>query len=73
MPLKSGKRRHCSRIPQGKVPRAIFERRFGVEVLYQDALDYLLPTAYAEAVKKQAFIPSIALKSILSKWRKGRI
>ena len=27
---------------KGKVPRAIFERRFGVEALYEDALDILL-------------------------------
>ncbi len=37
---------------KGKVPRAIFEKRFGVEVLYEDAIDILLPTAYADAVKE---------------------
>lgn len=37
---------------KGKVPRPIFEKRFGVEVLYEDALDILLPTAYADAVKE---------------------
>ncbi|MGO4108008.1 trigger factor [Paenibacillus sp. YAF4_2] len=36
---------------KGKVPRAMFESRFGVESLYQDAIDILLPTAYEEAVK----------------------
>lgn len=35
---------------KGKVPRVIFEGRFGVEVLYQDALDILLPEAYTNAV-----------------------
>ncbi|MCY0875085.1 MAG: trigger factor [Firmicutes bacterium] len=35
---------------KGKVPRRIFEARFGVESLYQDALDILLPEAYSGAV-----------------------
>lgn len=35
---------------KGKVPRKIFEARFGVESLYQDALDILLPEAYSGAV-----------------------
>lgn len=34
---------------KGKVPRQIFEQRFGVEALYQDAVDILLPKAYSEA------------------------
>lgn len=42
---------------KGKVPRAIFERRFGVESLYQDAIDILLPDAYADAVKEADIIP----------------
>lgn len=35
---------------KGKVPRQIFEQRFGVEALYQDAVDILLPKAYSEAI-----------------------
>ncbi len=42
---------------KGKVPRAIFEKRFGVESLYQDAVDILLPTAYADAVKEADITP----------------
>jgi trigger factor len=42
---------------KGKVPRFIFENRFGVEVLYNDALDILLPEAYAEAVKETKIEP----------------
>lgn len=42
---------------KGKVPRGLFEKRFGVEVLYQDAVDYLLPSAYAEAVKETGIEP----------------
>jgi trigger factor len=42
---------------KGKVPRAIFEKRFGVEALYQDALDILLPEAYAKAVEETGIEP----------------
>jgi trigger factor len=42
---------------KGKVPRAIFEKRFGVEALYQDALDILLPETYEEAVKETGIEP----------------
>ncbi|MFB9327274.1 trigger factor [Paenibacillus aurantiacus] len=37
---------------KGKVPRAMFEKRFGVESLYQDAIDILLPTAYTAALQE---------------------
>ncbi|QYR23353.1 trigger factor [Paenibacillus sp. sptzw28] len=42
---------------KGKVPRGIFESRFGVESLYQDAIDILLPDAYSEAVKETGIVP----------------
>lgn len=42
---------------KGKVPRAMFEKRFGAESLYQDALDILLPEAYMEAVAEAGIIP----------------
>ncbi|KGX93452.1 trigger factor [Pontibacillus halophilus JSM 076056 = DSM 19796] len=42
---------------KGKVPRKIFEQRFGVESLYQDALDILLPDAYGEAVEETNITP----------------
>lgn len=42
---------------KGKVPRAMFEKRFGVESLYQDALDILLPEAYMEAVEEAGIFP----------------
>jgi trigger factor len=42
---------------KGKVPRKIFEARFGVESLYQDALDIILPEAYTEAVKETGIDP----------------
>lgn len=42
---------------KGKVPRKIFEQRFGVEALYQDALDLLLPSAYSEAIDETGIEP----------------
>ncbi|MBD8501192.1 trigger factor [Paenibacillus arenosi] len=42
---------------KGKVPRTIFEAKYGVESLYQDAIDILLPKAYAEAVKETSIQP----------------
>lgn len=42
---------------KGKVPRSMFEKRFGVESLYQDALDILLPEAYMEAVAEAGITP----------------
>ncbi|WP_078379494.1 trigger factor [Sutcliffiella halmapala] len=42
---------------KGKVPRGMFEQRFGVEVLYQDALDIILPEAYAKAVTETGIEP----------------
>lgn len=42
---------------KGKVPRMIFEQRFGVESLYQDALDFILPEAYAAAIDETGIEP----------------
>ena len=42
---------------KGKVPRPIFEQRFGVEALYQDAVDIILPSAYSEAVDQTGIFP----------------
>ncbi|RFU65908.1 trigger factor [Peribacillus glennii] len=42
---------------KGKMPRQMFEKRFGVESLYQDALDIILPDAYADAVEEAGISP----------------
>ena len=42
---------------KGKVPRPIFEQRFGLEALYQDAVDILLPEAYGEAIEETGIKP----------------
>ncbi|UUI38251.1 trigger factor [Oceanobacillus oncorhynchi] len=48
---------------KGKIPRSIFEKRFGVESLYQDAVDIVLPSAYSKAVDEAEIFP-IAQPSI---------
>ncbi|EDZ57125.1 trigger factor [Bacillus cereus H3081.97] len=42
---------------KGKMPRPLFEQRFGVESLYQDALDIILPKAYGEAIDEAGIFP----------------
>jgi trigger factor len=42
---------------KGKVPRQIFEAKFGVESLYQDAIDIILPEAYTYALQETGIEP----------------
>lgn len=42
---------------KGKMPRQMFEKRFGAESLYQDAIDFILPDAYANAVEEAGINP----------------
>ncbi|OZU89800.1 trigger factor [Virgibacillus indicus] len=42
---------------KGKIPRKIFENRFGVESLYQDAVDIVLPDAYVNAIEETGIEP----------------
>ncbi|WP_264803418.1 trigger factor, partial [Cytobacillus sp. NCCP-133] len=42
---------------KGKMPRGMFEKRFGIESLYQDAVDFLLPEAYANAIGETGIEP----------------
>src|SRR3954452_23624569 len=42
---------------KGKMPRPLFEQRFGVESLYQDAIDLMLPEAYTSAVEETGIDP----------------
>lgn len=42
---------------KGKIPRGMFEQRFGVESLYQDALDIILPKAYPDAIDEAGIEP----------------
>jgi len=42
---------------KGRIPRSMFEQRFGVESLYQDALDAILPDAYITAIEETGIEP----------------
>lgn len=42
---------------KGRIPRGMFEQRFGAESLYQDALDILLPEAYSNALIEAGIDP----------------
>lgn len=42
---------------KGKIPRGLFEKRFGVEALYQDAVDIVLPGAYTKAIDEADIFP----------------
>lgn len=42
---------------KGKVPRPILEARLGKQVLYEEALDILLPEAYEQALKEHDLEP----------------
>ncbi|UFT97960.1 trigger factor [Radiobacillus kanasensis] len=42
---------------KGKIPRKIFEQRFGVESLFQDAIDAVLPEAYSNAIDETGIEP----------------
>ncbi len=42
---------------KGKVPRNVFESRFGIEALYNEAIDFILPEAYDQAVRETGIEP----------------
>ena len=56
---------------KGKVPRGLFEQRFGVEALYQDALDILLPVEYPKAVEEAGIEPVDRPENDVEKIEKG--
>lgn len=53
---------------KGKAPRKIIESMYGASVFYEDAVDAIYPTAYAEAVKDQGLevvaYPSVEIVSV---------
>jgi trigger factor len=57
---------------KGKVPRSIFESRFGAESLYQDALDILLPEAYTQAVVETGIEPIDRPEVDIEEFGKGK-
>lgn len=42
---------------KGRVPRQLLEARFGPEILYQDAVELIVPLAYEQAVKELDITP----------------
>ncbi|MDQ0090835.1 trigger factor [Paenibacillus anaericanus] len=54
---KVAKKANVPGFRKGKVPRPIFEARYGVESLYQDAIDILLPEVYGEAIDQVEIFP----------------
>ena len=44
---------------KGKVPRNIFEKKFGKESLYNDAIDFVLQEKYATVINDSKLIPII--------------
>jgi trigger factor len=57
---------------KGKMPRAMFEKRFGVESLYQDALDILLPEAYGSAIDETGIEPIDRPEIDIEQMEKGK-
>jgi trigger factor len=57
---------------KGKVPRSIFEKRFGVEALYQDAVDIVLPEAYRKAVDETDIFPIDSPEVDIEQIEKGK-
>ncbi|WP_340081981.1 trigger factor [Terribacillus sp. FSL K6-0262] len=57
---------------KGRVPRKIFEQRFGVESLYQDAIDIVLPQAYMNAVEETGIEPVAQPDVDLEQIEKGK-
>src|SRR5438477_6575389 len=42
---------------RGKAPRKILERAVGTDALYREALDFVMPSAYDEAVRETGILP----------------
>ena len=42
---------------KGKMPRPLFEKKYGVEALYQDALEIVIPEAYSNAIDEAGIEP----------------
>ena len=42
---------------KGKLPRAVFNKMYGEEALYQEAIDFVLPAAYTKAIDELELSP----------------
>ncbi|MCG7334720.1 trigger factor [Sporosarcina sp. ACRSM] len=57
---------------KGKMPRQLFEKMYGVESLYNDALDFILPEAYANAVDEAGIEPIDRPEIDIEQMEKGK-
>ena len=57
---------------KGKVSRQVFEKMYGEEALYQDALNILLPDAYDNAVEETGIFPVTQPKIDIESIEKGK-
>ena len=57
---------------KGKMPRQMFEKMYGVEALYNDALDFILPEAYANAVEEAGVEPIDRPEIDIEQMEKGK-
>ncbi|WP_249870951.1 trigger factor [Oceanobacillus saliphilus] len=57
---------------KGKIPRGLFEKRFGVESLYQDAVDIVLPAAYSKAIEETNIFPIAQPEVDIEQIEKGK-
>jgi trigger factor len=55
--LKNAKKFNIPGFRKGKAPRAIVERYYGEEVLYEDAINIVFPDAYDQAIKENDIHP----------------
>lgn len=55
--LRVAKKVSISGFRKGKVPRRVLEAQYGREVLYEEAIDIVVPQAYAAAIEEQGVVP----------------
>jgi trigger factor len=58
---------------KGKMPRPLFEKRFGIESLYQDAIDIMLPDAYSTAIEESGIEPIDRPEIDVEQMEKGKV
>jgi len=49
---------------KGKVPQKVYEKKYGRETLYQEALDGLMQSAYVEALRENSELPIVAYPKV---------
>ncbi len=57
---------------KGKMPRPMFEKMYGIESLYNEALDFILPEAYAKAIEEADVEPIDRPEIDIEQMEKGK-